>query len=64
MICLEALENRVNELPCGHCFHIGCLEKMECRIKLGWCACVCPLCRESIGLKSVERDEDSFVDIE
>jgi hypothetical protein len=55
VICLELLENKVLQLPCGHCFHITCMARIKCNVKLGSCACVCPLCRRPITIKEEEE---------
>ena len=58
-ICLDSLNNNIENLPCNHKLHIQCIQKLTtstCRSKYQ-----CPLCRHPFkikGNKDKNQDED------
>lgn len=57
-ICLEYLNNNIENLQCNHTFHTVCITKLKksnCKSKYK-----CPICRNPF--KNINKDQDQYQD--
>ena len=59
VICLDSLNDNVENLPCNHKLHLNCIKKLvtsKCPSKYK-----CPICRYPLKCKDEDEDEDEDI---